>query len=175
MNRAGKIVWPASVLVIVGLVAGTVALVGPSVVPFLPRQAQVALGGSIDTVPSDAAELLQATDSGDAKVTHAHVDEEYVLAASMWPWSLPPGWSFPRNRGVADIPGHHYDGMGVRAAFSLWASASLDAVKAGDLPSADANLLLDEVEEATQILLDAGLLSDRRFIERSVTPLRSTP
>ena len=64
--------------------------------------------------------------------------------------------------------------MGVRAAFSLWAQASLEAVKAGVLGPDAADHLLDEVEDATQTLLDARVLSDRRFIEESITPLRQS-
>ena len=37
-----------------------------------------------------------------------------------------------------------------------------------------ADHLLDEVEDATQTLLDARVLSDRRFIEDSITPLRQS-
>ena len=62
--------------------------------------------------------------------------------------------------------------MGVKAAFSLWATASLEAVRADDLDPAAANLLLDEVEDAYETLRDARLLSDRGFIAASVTPLR---
>jgi len=62
--------------------------------------------------------------------------------------------------------------MGVKAAFSTWATASLESVEAGDLAPDAANGLLDEVEDATRTLLAAGLLSDRGFIEESVTPLR---
>ena len=64
--------------------------------------------------------------------------------------------------------------MGVRAAFSLWAQASLEAVKAGGVDPDAADHLLDEVEDATQTLLDARVLSDRRFIEDSITPLRQS-
>ena len=62
--------------------------------------------------------------------------------------------------------------MGVRVAFSLWAQASLEALKAGGVDPDAADHLLDEVEDATQTLLDARVLSDRRFIEESITPLR---
>ena len=54
-------------------------------------------------------------------MSHADVDEEYVIAATIWPWTLPPEW-----------------------------------------------------EDATQRLLDARVLSDRRFIEDSITPLRQS-
>ena len=65
--------------------------------------------------------------------------------------------------------------MGVRAAFSLWAETSLESVKAGRLEPDAADHLLDEVEDATQTLLDARVLSDRRFIEDSIAPLRESP
>ena len=168
MNLSAKITIGFSALAVVGLVA----LTAPAIAPLLPQQVQVALGGTIDTVPGTVDELFAKTESGDARVTHADVDDEYVTAASIWPWSLPPGWGFPRNRGVADTPGSHFDGMGVKAAFSLWATASLEAVRADDLDPAAANLLLDEVEDAYETLRDARLLSDRGFIAASVTPLR---
>jgi hypothetical protein len=168
MNRAAKITTGLSVLAVVGLVA----LTAPALGPLLPQQVQVALGGTIDTVPGTVDELFAKTESGEGRVTHADVDEEYVIAASIWPWSLPPVWGFPRNRGVADTPGSHFDGMGVKAAFSIWATASLEAVKSGDLAPDAANHLLDEVDAAYQTLRDARLLSDRGFIDESVTPLR---
>jgi hypothetical protein len=174
MNRTAKI----SIGVAAAAIVGLLAIAAPAIVPVLPQQLQVGLGGTIDTVPGTVDELFRETgvggsgQYGDSPVTHAEVDEEYVIAASIWPWSLPPGWAFPKNRGVPDTPGHHWNGMGVKAAFSTWATASLEAVKAGELTPDAANDLLDEVEDATQTLLDAGLLSDRGFIARSVTPLR---
>jgi hypothetical protein len=174
MKLAAKITTGVSVLVVVGLVA----LVTPVIVAVLPHSVQVALGGTIDTVPGTVDELFARTglgedgQYGDAKVTHAEVDEEYVLAATIWPWSLPPDWKFPKSRGAGDTPGYHWNGMGVKAAFSIWASASLEAVKAGDLSPDAANDLLDEVQAAYQTLLDEGVLSDRGFIAESVTPLR---
>jgi len=174
MKRAAKITTATVALVVVGL--GALAV--PAIVPLVPQKVQMALGGTIDTVPGTPDELFAQTgvgeyrDDGDSRASHAEVDEEYVVAASIWPWSLPPGWGFPKNRGVADTPGHHWNGMGLKAAFSIWVTASLDAVKAGDLGATDANAQLDEVEAAYQTLFDAGLLSDRRFIAKSVTPLR---
>ena len=174
MNRTAKITTGVAVAAVVGLLA----VAAPAIVPVLPQQVQVALGGTIETVPGTKEELFERTGVGESggfgesRVTHAQVDEEYVTAASIWPWSLPPGWGFPRNRGVPDTPGHHWNGMGVKAAFSTWATASLDAVKAGGLAPDAANDLLDEVEDATRTLLAAGLLTDRGFIEESVTPLR---
>ena len=174
MKRTAKITIAASVIA----VGGILALAAPAMGPFLPQQVQVALGGTIHTVPGTVDELFAQTRlgeyrrDGDSKATHAEVDEEYVIAASIWPWSFPPGFGFPKNRGVADTPGHHWNGMGLKAAFSIWATASLEAVKAGDLPPDAANDLLDEVEAAYQTLFDEGLLSNRRFIAESVTPLR---
>ena len=162
----------------VAVFAGLVALAAPAVVPLLPSQVQVVLGGTIKTVPGTAEELFERTglgesgEYGSSRVTHADVNDEYVIAASIWPWTLPPGWGFPKNRGVADTPGQHWNGMGVHAAFSLWAKTSLEAVEAGDLAPDAANDLLDEVEDATRTLLEEGVISDRRFIEDSVTPLR---
>ena len=172
MKLAAKITTAASLAVVVGLIA----IAAPVILPLLPRQVQVAVGGTLHTVPGTVDELLSETlggaQAGEVAVTHADVDEEYVKAGSIWPWSLPTGWGFPRNRGVADTPGHHWNGMGLKAAFSMWATASLDAVKGGDLSTDAANELLDEVEDATQTLLDAGVLTDRGFIEDAVTPLR---
>ena len=159
-------------------IAGLIALAAWTIVPMLPQQAQAALVGTIDTVPGTVEELFAKTglgafgDGGASRVSHADVDEEYVIAATIWPWALPPDWGFPKSRGVGDTPGHHYNGMGVRAAFSLWAKASLDAVKAGDLDPGAAEHLLDEVEDATRTLLEVRVLSDARFVENSVTPLR---
>jgi len=168
MKRSTLVIAITSAVVVVSLVA----IAAPVFVPFLPRQVQVAVGGTIQTVPGTAEELFARTESGDAKVTHADVDEEYVIAASIWPWRLPPGWAFPRSRGIADTPGRHSDGMGVKAAFSVWAAATLDAVKSGDLDPDTADALLDAVESAYQTLFDAGKLTDRGFIRDSVTPLR---
>ena len=129
MKLASKITIGVSALVVVGLLA----LVTPLVVPVLPHSVQVALGGTIDTVPGTVDELFAQTglgedgQYGDSKVTHAEVDEEYVLAATIWPWSLPPDWKFPKSRGAGDTPGYHWNGMGVKAAFSIWASAALEA------------------------------------------------
>ena len=50
----------------------------------------------------------------------------------------------------------------------------LEAVKAGGVDPDAADHLLDEVEDATQTLLDARVLSDRRFIADSVDPLRQS-
>lgn len=175
MKVAAKITIGVCALVVVGLVA----LITPIVIAVLPHSVQVSLGGTIDTVPGTVEELFARTglgedgQYGDSKVTHAEVDEEYVLAATIWPWRLPPGWKFPQSRGAADTPGHHWNGMGVKAAFSIWAAASLDAVKAGDLTPDAANDLLDEVQAAYQTLLEEGVLSDRGFIADSVTPLRA--
>ena len=69
---------------------------------------------------------------------------------------------------IVCLVGHLY------AAFSLWAQATLEAVKAGGVDPDAADHLLDEVEDATQTLLDARVLSDRRFIEDSITPLRQS-
>ena len=165
-------------LVVLGLVALITPLVMPLVVPVLPHSVQDALGGTIDTVPGTVDELFAKTglgedgQYGDSKVTHAEVDEEYVVAATIWPWSLPPGWKFPKSRGAADTPGYHWNGMGVKAAFSIWAAASLEAAKAGELSTTDVNELLDSVEAAYEALLDEGVLTDRGFIAESVTPLR---
>ncbi|WP_314506057.1 hypothetical protein [uncultured Microbacterium sp.] len=170
------VIWAVSALTVVGLLA----LAAWAVVPFLPQQAQAALAGTIDTVPGTVDDLFAETGighyapAGRQDVTHAEVDEEYVAAATIWPWTLPPDWGFPRSRGVRDTPGHHYNGMGVRAAFALWAQTSLEAVKSGAVAGATADHLLDEVEEATRTLLEARVLSDARFIERSITPLRQT-
>ncbi len=166
----------AAVTVVV--IAGLVALLLPVLLPFLPSKAQAVLGGTITTVPGTVDELLEvaALDDeggyGDIRYTHEQVDEEYVAAASIWPWRLPPGWGFPKNRGVADVPGAHWNGMGVQAAFSKWAATALDVVEAGDLEPDEANALLDELESATRILLDEGVLSDRAFIARDIEPLR---
>jgi len=168
MNRRTLLIAATSAVVIASLVA----IAAPVIVPFLPRQVEVALSGTIHTTPGTVDDLFAKTESGDSEVSHADVDKEYVIAASIWPWSLPPGWGFPRNRGVADTAGRHWDGMGVKAAFSTWVTASLEAVKAGNLTPDTANDLLDEVESAYQTLFDAGMLSDRSFIARSVTPLR---
>ncbi len=177
MNKLTVVaIWTVSALTIVGLIA----LAASSIVPFLPQQAQAALAGTIDTEPGTVEELFAETgmgafaQDGPQRVSHADVDEEYVTAATIWPWTLPPDWGFPQSRGVRDTPGHHYNGMGVRAAFSLWATASLEAVKAGGLGPDAAEHLLDEVEDATRKLLDARVLSDRRFIEDSITPLRQS-
>lgn len=161
-------------------IAGLIALAAWTIVPMLPQQAQAALVGTIDTVPGTVEELFAQTglgayaEGGPSRVSHADVDDEYVIAATIWPWTLPPDWGFPKSRGVGDTPGHHYNGMGVRASFSLWAKASLDAVKAGGLAPGAAEHLLDEVEDATRTLLDARVLSDARFVENSVTPLRQS-
>ena len=174
MKVAAKITIGVCALVVVGLVA----LITPIVIAVLPHSVQVSLGGTIDTVPGTVDELFAQTglgedgQYGDSKVTHAEVDEEYVVAATIWPWSLPPGWKFPKSRGAADTPGYHWNGMGVKAAFSIWAAASLEAVKAGELSTTDANQLLDSVEAAYDALLDEGVLTDRGFIAESVTPLR---
>ncbi len=159
------------------VLAGLLALAAPVILPFLPERVQAAVGGTIETVPGTVEELFAATGLGEHEargrvVSHAEVDDEYVIAAKIWPWELPEGWGFPKNRGVQDAPGAHWNGMGVAGAFSKWARASLGAVKDGRLAPDAANRLLDEVEDATLTLLDAGVLSDRRFVSQSVTPLR---
>ena len=63
--------------------------------------------------------------------------------------------------------------MGIRAAYSMWATATLRTVESGVLEPAEADALLDELEEATLTLLDLAILTDHRFIDRRVTPLRS--
>lgn len=177
MNKlAVTAIWVVSVLTVVGLMAIAASIF----VPLLPQQAQRALIGTIDTVPGTVEELFVQTGLGEfgtagpSRVSHADVDDEYVIAATIWPWTLPPDWGFPKSRGVGDTPGHHYNGMGVRAAFSLWAKASLDAVEAGALTPDAAEHLLDEVEGATQTLLNARVLSDARFVADSITPLRQS-
>lgn len=175
MSRAAvAAVWVASALAAIGLVA----LAAWTIIPMLPQQAQTALIGTLTTTPGTVDELFTATgiggySDGQERVSHADVDREYVIAAEIWPWTLPPDWGFPRTRGVGDTPGHHYNGMGVRAAFALWAKASLDAVEAGRLDPDAATHLLDEVEAATLTLLDVRVLTDKGFIAESVTPLRS--
>lgn len=172
----GTIAVKATVVVVaIAVVFGLLVLAAPAFVHLLPQRAQIALGGTIDTTPGTPAELLAQTglnNAGSVKVTHDDVDEEYVTAATIWPWALPPEWGFPKSRGVADTPGQHYLGMGVRAAFSLWAVAALEAVETGNLSDEEINALLDEVQDATQTLLDAEVLSDRSFIAEAVTPLR---
>lgn len=173
MSRAGvATIWVAAALAALGLVT----LAAWTIIPMLPHQAQTALIGTLTTTPGTVDELFAATEigaDGQERVSHADVDEEYVIAAQIWPWTLPPDWGFPRTRGVGDTPGHHYNGMGVRAAFALWAKASLDAVKDGDLDPDAATHLLDEVEDATRTLLEVRVLSDKGFIANSVTPLRA--
>lgn len=165
----------AASLVVVG---GLVALIVPVILPVLPTQAQVMLGGTLETNPGTLDELFRGAglgehgDYGDTTVSHADVDAEYEHAASVWPWALPPDWGFAKHRGVADTPGRHVNGMGVQAAFSMWATASLDAVKSGRLEPEAASALLDELEAATRILLDERVLSDAGFIEDAITPLR---
>jgi len=160
------------------LVVSLVGLSSPVWMPLLPQQWQQTLGGQIQTRQGTVDELFRLTDTGPYRIpsadepTHAEVDEEYRLAAAVWPWDLPPHWSFPNNRGVPDVPGHHWTGMGVKAAFALWAQRSLDAVRAGALEDADADHLLDEVEDAYRTLFAEGLLTDRRFVEASIDPLR---
>jgi hypothetical protein len=170
VSRAAKIaIVAASFLVVVGLVVLTL----PLFLPYLPSQAQVVLGRTIDTVPGTVDELFTETlGDPDEDVTHEDADDEYVDAASIWPWALPPGWGFPEHRGIPDVGHRHWDGMGVQGAFSLWAKASLEAVESGNLTDEEAIALLDEVEDATETLLEADILSDVRFIEQSVTPLR---
>lgn len=176
MSRPGiAAVWVGSVLAAVALVA----LAAWTIIPMLPERAQTALIGALDTTPGTVDELFAATGiagaaDGNTRVSHADVDREYVLAAEIWPWTLPPDWGFPRTRGVGDTPGHHYNGMGVRAAFALWAKATLDAVEAGRLDPDAATHLLDEVEAATRTLLEVRVLTDKGFIAESVTPLRAT-
>ena len=173
MSRGVRVLLVSAVTVLV--LAGLVALLLPVVIPSLPSRAQVVLGGTIDTVPGTVEELIEATGidgAGRTTSTHAEADEEYTLAAGIWPWELPPGWKFPQNRGVPDTPGRHWNGMGVAGAFSTWATETLEAVQSGGLSPDAVNALLDEVEDATRTLLDAGVLSDQRFIATSVTPLR---
>lgn len=164
----------------VAAIAGLVALAVPTVVPLLPRQAQVAIGGSVETAPGTVDMLLKTgrlhEDGryGASRVTHADVDSEYIAAASVWPWILPPGWSFPKTRGIPDTPGTHWNGMGVRAAFSAWASATLDVVKGGELSPDAAGALLDQVEDAYRVLRAKGVLSDARFVEDEIAPLRAS-
>lgn len=176
MKLASKLTTGAAVSVVI---LGLGALALPAILPFLPSRAQVALGGTIDTVPGTVNDLYartgtadHATKADEVGITHAAVDEEYVIAASIWPWDLPADWRFPRSRGVADTPGHHWNGMGVKAAFSIWATATLDEARSGDLTEAEANRLLDEVTDATDTLIAAGLLTDSHFVARSVDPLR---
>ncbi|MEJ1155541.1 hypothetical protein [Microbacterium marmarense] len=172
----GGIAARASVVAIaIAVVFGLLVLAAPAFMHLLPQRVQIALGGTIDTNPGTPAELLAQTglnNTGSVKVTHEDVDAEYVTAATIWPWALPPEWGFPESRGVADTPGQHYLGMGVRAAFSLWAVASLEAVETGNLSDEEVNTLLDEVQDAAQTLLDAEVLSDGSFIAESITPLR---
>ena len=173
-KHASKIVFAGSAIVIAGLVA----LAAPPIIAVLPEPVQVVFEGTIDTAPGTVDELFLATGLegpgryGDAKVTHAGVDHEYEIAASIWPWDLPPGFGFPKHRGAADTPGTHWNGMGVKAAFSKWATAALEAAKSDHLAPPLANNLLDEVEDAYRALRDEGVLSDRDFIAESVTPLR---
>ena len=144
MNLAAKIATGATAAVVA---VGLLALTAPAVVPFLPHRVQVALAGPvepIDTVPGTVDDLFRANglaehEVRDSHVSHADVDALYVAAAKVWPWSLPAGFMFPGNRGVADTPGPHYRSMGLQAAFSKWATASLDAVQAGDLDPAAAD------------------------------------
>ncbi|QKJ20249.1 hypothetical protein [Microbacterium hominis] len=160
------------------VVATLVALTLPLFMPLLPAQIQVIAGGTIRTVPGTVEDLFERTGTdgfgmqNPTPVSHDEVDGEYVMAASIWPWMLPPGWGFPRERGVADTPGHHWNGMGVKAAFAVWAKTALDTVARDDVPPALAEKLLSDVEYAYHVLFDAGLLSDRTFIEKSVEPLK---
>lgn len=177
VNRSAKLaIWIGAAVV----TASLFALAAPIIIPLLPQQAQTTMFGTIDTERGTVDQLLDATglagsgQYGDDKVTHAAVDEEYMTAASIWPWDLPAGWGFPRNRGVPDTPGRHWNGMGVKAAFSTWATASLEAVRAGDLSAAEQDALLDEIERAYDILRAEGVLSDARFIEQAVEPLRAS-
>ena len=66
MNLSAKITTGFSALAVVGLVA----LTAPAIAPLLPQQVQVALGGTIHTVPGTVDELFAKTESGDARVTH---------------------------------------------------------------------------------------------------------
>lgn len=160
------------------VIAALVALILPVLVPFLPAPAQRVLGGTITTVPGTVEELLAGADigdgrkAGDLKLSHADVDDEYVFAASIWPWQLPQDWAFPRYRGAPDTPGQHWNGMGIAAAYSKYATAVLDTVRTGELSDAEANAMLDELEGATRILLTERVLSDRSFIDRQISPLR---
>ncbi len=63
--------------------------------------------------------------------------------------------------------------MGLQAAFSKWAIASLDEVRSGDLGAAAGADRLNEVEAAYRVLFDAGVLGDSQFIENAVDPLRT--
>ena len=165
-----------SALTLVGLAA----LAAPAYIPFLPHRVQEALAGpagAIDTTPGTVEELFLANEIGprkalDMHVSHADVEGFYVASAKIWPWTLPPDFKFPGRRGIADTPGPHFRSMGLSSAFSKWATASLDAVKSGDLTAAEANELLDDVEDAYRTLFDAEVLSDHGFIERAVDPLR---
>lgn len=175
-NRSlARLAWPVAILVVIGLLVSGVYIVAP----LLPQQAQSVLIGTIDTVPGSVDDLFRETGTGPyalgspKPVSHDDVDAQYVTAASIWPWTLPPDWGFPKGRGVADTPGGHWNGMGIKAAFSLWASASLGAVKSGALTGSAAEHMLDQVEAATERLLAERLLTDRGFIANSVTPLRS--
>ena len=174
MNRTAKITTAATAAVVI---VGLLALTAPVVVPFLPQRVQVALAGTIHTIPGTVDDLYRQTHLGDygdvgATTTHAGVDDEYVIAATVWPWTLPTGWAFPAQRGVPDTPGAHSTGMGVKAAFSAWATASLDTVKSGDLTPAAADAVLDEVASAYRTLISDDILADHLFIEHAVTPLR---
>jgi len=178
MNRTAKITTGVTVAVVA---VGLLALTAPAVVPFLPHSVQVALAGTaepIDTVPGTVDELLRANGLGehevlDSHVSHADVEALYVASAKIWPWTLPTGFKFPGRRGVADTPGPHNRAMGLQSAFSKWAVASLDEVRSGDLGAAAGADRLNEVEAAYRVLFDAGVLGDRKFIEKAVDPLRA--
>lgn len=170
MSRKKTIVAIAvPALIVIGLVALTLPVIGPR----LPVVQGLGIG-TMDTVPVSVDEFLARTDSDryGVRVEHEDVEEGYVLAASIWPWQLPPGWRFPAERGIADTPGAHWAGMGVRSAFSKWAEASLQTVQNGDLTPAAADDLLDDVEDATRTLLEVRVLSDEAFVRTSIDPLR---
>ena len=178
MNRTAKITTGITVAVVA---VGLLALTAPVVVPFLPHRVQEALTGPvgpIETVPGTVDDLFRANgldehEPLDSHVSHADVEALYVASAKVWPWSLPADFKFPGRRGVADTPGSHLRNMGLASAFSKWATASLDSVRAGDYEPGAADALLDEVEAAYRILFDADVLGDSRFIENAVDPLRT--
>lgn len=146
--------------------AVVIALLLGALWPFLPHPLRTDQGSVQELY--EAANLAHVG----ADSTHVDVNAEYELAASIWPWDLPPGFVFSAERGAPDTPGHHWVGMGVRAAFQRWASATLSTVQSEKLPDGDKTRLLDQVAAATDYLLDLRILSDVNFVANSVDPLR---
>lgn len=151
-------------------IGGLVAIAAPAIAPWIPVSVHQALGGPVTTTPGTVDDLFQLTGTGEYAVhtgfpvSHDDVDAEHQIAAGVWPWALPEGWDFPRNRGIPDTPRHHERGMGVRAAFSMYASEILERVKYRGTTGAEKQHLLDALQSAYTHLYDAGLLRDSRFV-----------